>query len=884
MAKIKIRRGTAAQLSGITLDLGELGYTTDTKKIYIGNGVSNTLVGSDVDDTPTNGSTTTPISSNWAYDHQLSSNPHNSATDLTFKLGDAAGTYKFSITDSGDVEQFSVDSNGVIYGPTGAGSDIKFKLAGNTNGEKLSILSADGTEMFYVAGDSTNGSDIGIGYNGNGTEGLIYLYSDTWLDGFDFNLDGGDIILWGGKIVAGSGNDLTVKLGDAAGAKKLSVTDSADVEQFYVDSDGNVAPSGNLYMSGTKGIIESPGTAGTSSISLVDGNVFHYLGDAAGSTYFGVADSGISDVFTVDSDGNVIVKGNLSLFTGNGDILMDINNQIILQNSTDRLAIKLGDDAGFSTFEILNSSTATVFWVDATGAASFDGDVDFQGAATGNGTVPTGGTSGQILTKDSATNYDLIWADASGGSVTVSDTAPGTPSAGDLWFDSSAGILSMYYDDGSSTQWVSISSGSWGTIQIDWGDIGGTLSAQTDLDTALGLKLAIADIDDTPVNGETDAPISSNWAYDLLAGTNTFSLVNSTGGVKGSYLHADRVGFTAPAAIYIDVDAGQDGSYRLRTGSTDRWRIGKSSVAESGSDAGSDFYIAGYDDAGAWIATPLSIERSTGNVNISEKLSVGDFACYGGGISLDKVGDTSDARFVITGDAGYWRYISLQTNYTNRWAIGADDVSEAGSNAGSNFQIINYNDAGTSIGTCFEIERSTGDITIENDLAVTGAITQNSNGVLDTSDVDDTPVDSATTAPISSNWAYDHVNDPDAHGMEEYIAIACSDETTDLAVATGVATFRAPYAMTITKVRASVITAPTDANIIVDINDSGTSIMTTNKLSIDATEKTSVTAATAPGLTDTSIADDAEITIDIDQIGSTIAGAGLKVVIYYTRT
>ena len=32
------------------------------------------------------------------------------------------------------------------------------------------------------------------------------------------------------------------------------------------------------------------------------------------------------------------------------------------------------------------------------------------------------------------------------------------------------------------------------------------------------------------------------------------------------------------------------------------------------------------------------------------------------------------------------------------------------------------------------------------------------NEVLDTSDVDDTPVDSATTAPISSNWAYDHVN------------------------------------------------------------------------------------------------------------------------------
>ena len=87
--------------------------------------------------------------------------------------------------------------------------------------------------------------------------------------------------------------------------------------------------------------------------------------------------------------------------------------------------------------------------------------------------------------------------------------------------------------------------------------------------------------------------------------------------------------------------------------------------------------------------------------------------------------------------------------------------------------------------------------------------------------------------------------------------------------------------MEVMEVRASVLTAPTGANIIVDINEGGTSIMTTNKLSIDATEKTSTTAATAAGITDANIADDAEITFDIDQIGSTIAGAGLLVKIYY---
>ena len=41
------------------------------------------------------------------------------------------------------------------------------------------------------------------------------------------------------------------------------------------------------------------------------------------------------------------------------------------------------------------------------------------------------------------------------------------------------------------------------------------------------------------------------------------------------------------------------------------------------------------------------------------------------------------------------------------------------------------------------------------------------------------------------------------------------------------------------------------------------------------------TAATAAVISDTSIADDAEMTIDIDAIGSSTAGAGLKVTIYY---
>lgn len=84
--------------------------------------------------------------------------------------------------------------------------------------------------------------------------------------------------------------------------------------------------------------------------------------------------------------------------------------------------------------------------------------------------------------------------------------------------------------------------------------------------------------------------------------------------------------------------------------------------------------------------------------------------------------------------------------------------------------------------------------------------------------------------------------------------------------------------------RASVTTAPTGSTLIVDINENGTTIMAVTKLSIDASEKTSTTAASAAVVSDTALADDAEITIDIDQVGSTIAGAGLKVTLLGYRT
>lgn len=108
------------------------------------------------------------------------------------------------------------------------------------------------------------------------------------------------------------------------------------------------------------------------------------------------------------------------------------------------------------------------------------------------------------------------------------------------------------------------------------------------------------------------------------------------------------------------------------------------------------------------------------------------------------------------------------------------------------------------------------------------------------------------------------------------IPIACSDETTALTTGVAKVTFRMPRAFTLTSVRASLTTAQASGSILtVDINEGGVSILST-KLTIENTEKTSFTAATPPVISDTSLADDAEITIDIDQVG-TSGATGLKV-------
>jgi len=136
---------------------------------------------------------------------------------------------------------------------------------------------------------------------------------------------------------------------------------------------------------------------------------------------------------------------------------------------------------------------------------------------------------------------------------------------------------------------------------------------------------------------------------------------------------------------------------------------------------------------------------------------------------------------------------------------------------------------------------------------------------------------------VSTLLDSDHTHNITPSDLVQSFVIACSDETTALTTGTNKVRFRMPYAFTLTAVRASVNTAPVGATLTIDINESGSTILST-KITIDANETTSTTASTAPVISDSSLADDSIIGIDIDQVGSSTAGAGLKVTLIGYKT
>jgi hypothetical protein len=98
-----------------------------------------------------------------------------------------------------------------------------------------------------------------------------------------------------------------------------------------------------------------------------------------------------------------------------------------------------------------------------------------------------------------------------------------------------------------------------------------------------------------------------------------------------------------------------------------------------------------------------------------------------------------------------------------------------------------------------------------------------------------------------------------------------------LDVAAGAGRYPVPQAATILAARAAVGTAPTGASLIVDVNKNGTTIFSTQGNRPTITASSTSSAEATPDVT--TLAEGDLLSVDIDQVGSTIVGADLTVVV-----
>lgn len=120
-------------------------------------------------------------------------------------------------------------------------------------------------------------------------------------------------------------------------------------------------------------------------------------------------------------------------------------------------------------------------------------------------------------------------------------------------------------------------------------------------------------------------------------------------------------------------------------------------------------------------------------------------------------------------------------------------------------------------------------------------------------------------------------------GQQISLGLACSDMTTAITAGTNKAYFPAPFNGTLDEVFIASNTAPTGSGQIFNVKKAGVTMLST-KVTIDVGGFSSLTAAVPPVISVSAFNKGQFISVDFDQVGSTIAGLGIVAMFKLTRT
>ena len=197
------------------------------------------------------------------------------------------------------------------------------------------------------------------------------------------------------------------------------------------------------------------GTGGQINASTATLDFTHTTVNFSGATVGGLSNSDVDLANIVDNAQGVVVTGKVAADS------LDIGTGGQINASTSTLDF---------THTLVNFSGATVGGLSDT----IQDEVDFH-LNKSNSSGQTIISDGQVLSWNATGGLqgtgDYEWVAQSGGgggsaSIEISETAPSSPTAGTMWFDSSVGKTFIYYNDGNTSQWVQMNPSSSGTLTV----------------------------------------------------------------------------------------------------------------------------------------------------------------------------------------------------------------------------------------------------------------------------------------------------------------------------------------------------------------------------------------------------------------------------------
>ena len=266
---------------------------------------------------------------------------------------------------------------------------------------------------------------------------------------------------------------------------------------YNLDVGGNINFSGNLYQnhtlfqsgSGVSGV----GIKTAGGIAGLGATIIDFRGPGVTTAQYDSI-AGIGTIFFHSVTSGSGGEANQNAFS---NVAVSGQTTVAADSETDTLTLVAGSNMTITT----NASNDTITFASSGGGGGGGASVtvsDSAPSSPSNGDLWFKSDVGELYVyySDGSSNQ---WVESSGGSSTVvtSDTAPSSPNDGDLWWNSNTGSLKIYYQDADSSQWVDANAASfvqyWNSTSAGISttqNVGiGTTNPQADLQVGTGVTV-----------------------------------------------------------------------------------------------------------------------------------------------------------------------------------------------------------------------------------------------------------------------------------------------------------------------------------------------------------------------------------------------------------